>query len=218
MQTPDPLAAPRDPAAILSAGLQRLGVTLPIAVQAALLQFVGLLGKWNRAYNLTAVREPDAMVTRHLLDSLAVLPYVQGSNVLDVGSGAGLPGIPLALALPAVAFTLLDSNGKKTRFMTQAVAELRLTNVIVVQSRVENYRPPQTFDTVVTRAFASVAEVVALTGRLCAPQGQLLLMKGAYPGQELAQLPASFELAAAERLRVPGLEAERHLLRIRARG
>lgn len=201
---------------MLGEGLQQLGITLPMAVQAALLQFIALLGKWNRAYNLTAVREPAAMVPRHLLDSLAILPYVQGPHVLDVGSGAGLPGIPLALALPAVAFTLLDSNGKKTRFLTQAVAELHLENVTVVQSRIEDYHPPQVFDSVVTRAFAAVAEVVAVTGRLRAPQGQLLLMKGAYPEQELAQLPAGFELASAERLHVPGLDAERHLLRIRA--
>lgn len=203
---------------MLGEGLQQLGITLPMAVQAALLQFIALLGKWNRAYNLTAVREPAAMVPRHLLDSLAILPYVQGPHVLDVGSGAGLPGIPLALALPAVAFTLLDSNGKKTRFLTQAVAELHLENVTVVQSRIEDYHPPHAFDSVVTRAFAAVAEVVAVTGCLCAPQGQLLLMKGAYPERELAQLPAGFELASAERLHVPGLDAERHLLRIRARG
>ncbi|MHB8471323.1 MAG: 16S rRNA (guanine(527)-N(7))-methyltransferase RsmG [Gammaproteobacteria bacterium] len=218
MKTSDPAAATRDLAAILSEGLQQLGITLSTKVQTTLLQFVALLGKWNRAYNLTAVREPAAMVTRHLLDSLAVLPYVQGPRVLDVGSGAGLPGIPLALALPEVEFTLLDSNGKKTRFLTQAVAELHLTNVIVVQSRIEDYHPPQAFDSVVTRAFAAVAEVVAVTGQLCAPQGQLLLMKGAYPAQELAQLPATFELAAAVRLHVPGLDAERHVLRIRARG
>jgi len=205
-------------AAILSEGLQQLGITLSTEVQTTLLQFIALLGKWNRAYNLTAVREPAAMVTRHLLDSLAVLLYVQGPRVLDVGSGAGLPGIPLALALPEVEFTLLDSNGKKTRFLTQAVAELHLTNVTVVQSRIEDYRPPQAFDSVVTRAFAAVAEVVAVTGHLCAPQGQLLLMKGVYPEQELTQLPAGFELASAVCLRVPGLDAERHVLRIRGRG
>ena len=218
MKTSDVSAATPALAAILGEGLQQLGITLSTEVQTTLLQFIALLGKWNRAYNLTAVREPAAMVTRHLLDSLAVLPYVQGPRVLDVGSGAGLPGIPLALALPAVAFALLDSNGKKTRFLTQAVAELRLTNVTVVQSRIEDYHPPHAFDSVVTRAFAAVAEVVAVTGHLCAPQGQLLLMKGTYPEQELTQLPATFELESAVRLHVPGLDAERHVLRIRGRG
>jgi len=208
-------AASADLAPALARGLTQLGLDLPDAVQAKLLQFIALLAKWNRAYNLTAVREPAAMLPRHLFDSLAVLPHLQGPRVLDVGSGAGLPGIPLALARPDMQFTLLDSNGKKTRFMTQAVTELGLPNVSVVQSRVEDYRAPVSFDTVITRAFAAVAEVVAATGRLCAPQGQLLLMKGAYPITELEALPPGYTLREAIRLQVPGLDAERHVLVIR---
>jgi 16S rRNA (guanine527-N7)-methyltransferase len=208
-------AAPADLAQVLAEGLTQLGLDLPDAVQARLLQFVALLAKWNRAYNLTAVREPAAMLPRHLLDSLAVLPHLHGPRVLDVGSGAGLPGIPLALARPDLQFTLLDSNGKKTRFMTQAVTELGLANVSVVQSRVEDYQAPAPFDSVITRAFAAVADVVVGTGRLCAPQGQLLLMKGAYPITELEALPPGYALRDAIRLQVPGLDAERHLLVIR---
>ena len=204
-----------DLAPALARGVTQLGLDLPDVVQAKLLQFIVLLAKWNHAYNLTAVREPAAMLPRHLLDSLAVLPHLQGPSVLDVGSGAGLPGIPLALARPDMQFTLLDSNGKKTRFMTQAVAELGLPNVSVVQSRVEDYQAPVSFDTVITRAFAAVAEVVAGTGRLCAPQGQLLLMKGAYPITELEALPPGYTLREAIRLQVPGLDAERHVLVIR---
>lgn len=208
-------AATVDLATVLDRGLTQLDLDLPDTIQAKLLQFVALLAKWNRAYNLTAVREPAAMIPRHLLDSLAVLPHLQGPRVLDVGSGAGLPGIPLALARPDMQFTLLDSNNKKTRFMTQAVTELGLPNVTVVQCRVEDYQAPTLFDTVITRAFAAVAEVAAATGRLCAPQGQLLLMKGAYPITELEALPSSYRLADTIRLHVPGLDAERHLLVLR---
>lgn len=209
-------AASADLAPALAQGLTQLDLDLPDTIQAKLLQFVALLAKWNRAYNLTAVREPAAMIPRHLLDSLAVLPHLQGPRVLDVGSGAGLPGIPLALAQPDMQFTLLDSNGKKTRFMTQAVTELGLPNVSVVQSRVEDYQAPDRFDSVITRAFAAVADVIATTGRLCAPQGQLLLMKGTYPITELEALPNSYTLRDAIRLQVPGLDAERHLLVIRS--
>jgi len=214
------LAKSSDPAqlqAALAQGLAPLDLKLADATQTQLVQFVALLAKWNRAYNLTAVREPAAMISRHLLDSLAVLPHLHGLRVLDVGSGAGLPGIPLALARPDWQFTLLDSNGKKTRFITQAVTELGLANVTVVQSRVEDYHDATGFDTVITRAFAAVAAVVTATARLCAPQGQLLLMKGVYPEQELAELPSAYELQSAVRVQVPGLDAERHLLVIRSR-
>ena len=214
------MAKSSDPAqlqAALAQGLAPLDLKLADATQTQLVQFVALLAKWNRAYNLTAVREPAAMISRHLLDSLAVLPHLHGPRVLDVGSGAGLPGIPLALARPDWQFTLLDSNGKKTRFITQAVTELGLANVTVVQSRVEDYQDASGFDTVITRAFAAVAAVVTATARLCAPQGQLLLMKGVYPEQELAELPSAYELQSAVRVQVPGLDAERHLLVIRSR-
>lgn len=173
--------------------------------------FVRLLAKWNAAYNLTAVRDPEEMVTRHLLDSLVLLPYLHGSRVLDIGTGPGLPGIPLAVARPDCAFTLLDANAKKTRFVTQAVGELGLKNVDVVQARVENYRPEQKFDTLVARAFSSIADMLTSAQHLCAPGGRFLAMKGVYPDEELAAIPADFAVSEVATLQVPGLDAARHL-------
>ena len=156
------------------------------------------------------------MVTRHILDSLAVLPFVTGPRVLDVGTGPGLPGIPLAVALPDLDFVLLDSNAKKTRFVTQAVTELGLGNVTVVRGRLEDYRPEAPFDTVIARAFASLADFAAAAGPLSAPSGRLLAMKGRRPGEEMAELPAGYVAEAVEALAVPSLEdAERHLVVIR---
>ncbi|MCC6209088.1 MAG: 16S rRNA (guanine(527)-N(7))-methyltransferase RsmG [Gammaproteobacteria bacterium] len=198
----------------LDAGLAALGLALPPAVRRGLLDYLVLLEKWNRAYNLTAVRDRGEMVARHLLDSLSIVPYIKTPRIIDVGSGAGLPGIPLALALPACRLVLLDSNRKKTRFLSQAVAELRLGNVAVESLRAEEYRPDEGFDTVVTRAFASLAEIVAAAGHLCRSDGCLLAMKGRYPAEELAALPPSFRLLAVEPLRVPGLDAERYLVRL----
>ena len=184
---------------------------LPAADRQRLLAFVRLLAKWNAAYNLTAVRDPEEMVTRHLLDSLVLLPYVQGPRVLDIGTGPGLPGIPLAVARPDCAFTLLDANAKKTRFVTQAVGELGLKNVEVVQTRVENYRPVEKFDTLVARAFSSIADMLKNTRHLCAPDGRFLAMKGVYPEAELAAIPAGYAVSEVVALKVPGLEAARHL-------
>ena len=195
-------------------GVQRLGCTLPPPALSQLISYVGLLSRWNRVYNLTAVRDSYQMVPRHLLDSLAILPWLIGPQVLDVGSGAGLPGIPLAIACPQLRFTLLDSNGKRTRFMTQAVVELQLANVDVIQSRIEDYRPTQHYNCVVSRAFASLADMVAGSLRLCDPQGQLLAMKGVSPDQELIELGDEVNVIGVERLAVPGLEAERHLVRL----
>jgi 16S rRNA (guanine527-N7)-methyltransferase len=172
---------------------------------------VRLLAKWNSAYNLTAVRDPLEMVTRHLLDSLVVAPHLYGARVLDVGTGPGLPGIPLAVARPELAFTLLDANAKKTRFVVQAVGELVLKNVEVVQSRVENYRPSRIFDTVVSRAFASIADMLAHARHLCAPGGRFLAMKGAYPEEELKALPDGYDYEVVP-LAVPGLDAARHVV------
>jgi len=177
-----------------------------------LLTFVHLLAKWNAAYNLTAVRDPQEMIARHLLDSLVLLPYLHGARVLDIGTGPGLPGIPLALARPDIAFTLLDANAKKTRFVTQAVGELGLKNVEVVQARVENYRPEQKFDTLVARAFSSIAELLKSAQHLCAPGGRFLAMKGVYPEEELAAIPAEFAVSEVAALKVPGLDAARHLV------
>jgi 16S rRNA (guanine527-N7)-methyltransferase len=177
-----------------------------------LLTFVHLLARWNAAYNLTAVRDPQEMIARHLLDSLVLLPYLHGARVLDIGTGPGLPGIPLALARPDIAFTLLDANAKKTRFVTQAVGELGLKNVEVVQTRVENYRPEQKFDTLVARAFSSIAELLKSAQHLCAPGGRFLAMKGVYPEEELAAIPAEFAVSEVAALKVPGLDAARHLV------
>jgi len=170
-----------------------------------------LLQKWNRTYNLTAVRDPADMVTRHVLDSLAVLPYLSGSSMIDVGTGAGLPGIPLAIARPLQSWTLLDANAKKTRFLTQAVGELHLNKVRAVNSRAEDYRPAEKFDTLVSRAFASIADMLACAGHLCAPGGRILAMKGTFPEKELADVPAGMAIDV-RRLVVPGLDAERHLV------
>ena len=195
-------------------GSERLGIRLPVGASRRLARYLTLLERWNRAYNLTAVRDLDAMVIRHLLDSLSILPWLQGTRVLDVGSGAGLPGIPLAIAQPDCEFCLLDSNGKRTRFLMQVVAELQLINVSVVRSRVEDYPSVTLFDCVVSRAFATLADMVAGAGRLCAPNGRLLAMKGVFPDDELAHLPPGYTVVGVYPLHVPHLEAERHLVHL----
>ncbi|MCE5234166.1 MAG: 16S rRNA (guanine(527)-N(7))-methyltransferase RsmG [Mizugakiibacter sp.] len=197
----------------LEDGIARLGLSLPADAVARLLAYLALLERWNAAYNLTAVREPGAMVTRHLLDSLAVAPYVQGDTLADLGSGPGLPGIPLAIAAPQRRVTLIDANGKKARFLRAAVRELKLDNASVVERRVEDVEG--SFDCVTARAFASLAEMLAWGGRLLAPGGVWLALKGRYPDDELAQVPAGFRVEAVHRLDVPGLDAERHLVAIR---
>jgi 16S rRNA (guanine527-N7)-methyltransferase len=200
------------PAERLHRGVRAMKLGLDAEAEHRQLAYLALLEKWNRAYNLTAVRDPLVMVPRHLLDSLAVLPWLVGPRVLDVGSGAGLPGIPLAIARPDLAFTLLDSNAKKTRFITQAVAELGLANVTVANARVEDYRAPAPFATLVTRAFASIPDMLAACGHLCASGCRLLAMKGAVPQAELAALPEGFQVSAIHALEVPGLDAQRHVI------
>lgn len=195
-------------------GSERLGISLTAEAVARLVAYLALLERWNRAYNLTAVRDPEAMVIRHLLDSLSILPWVEGPRVLDVGSGAGLPGIPLAVARPNCQFCLLDSNGKRTRFLTQVAAELQLTHVDVVRGRVEDYRPAVLFNSVVSRAFATLADMVADAGRLCVPNGRLLAMKGVFPDDELARLPPGYVVVGVYPLHVPNLEAERTLVHL----
>lgn len=201
-----------NPDEVLAAGLTALGVDVPGEAQSRLLAYVALLARWNRVYNLTAVRDPAEMMRRHVLDSLAVLPHLQGPRVIDVGSGAGLPGIPLAIASPACRFVLLDANAKKTRFLIHAVGELALTNVEVVRSRVEDYRPESGFDSVISRAFASLADMLALTARLCRPGGRLLAMKGRIEPDELAAIPPAYGVPVTTVLHVPGVRAERHLV------
>lgn len=195
-------------------GSERLGLRLPTEAIACLTAYLALLERWNRAYNLTAVRDPDAMVIRHLLDSLSILPWVEGPRVLDVGSGAGLPGIPLSIARTDCEFYLLDSNGKRTRFLTQVCAELQLKNVCVARSRVEDYQPEILFNSVVSRAFATLADMVVDAGRLCAPEGRLLAMKGVFPDDELARLPPDYRVVGIYPLHVPSLDAERHLVHL----
>lgn len=198
----------------LKPGLAALKLELPAGGEAKLLDFVDLLQKWNRTYNLTAVRAPEEMLVKHVLDSLAVLPYVVHGPVLDVGTGAGLPGIPLAVARPDLEFTLLDGNGKKARFVTHAAGALGLANVTAVQSRVEDYRLESGFATVLSRAFASLGDFLRLAGHAAAPGGRLLAMKGAHPEQELADIPAGYRLLGVHTLEVPGLKAERCVVEI----
>ena len=200
----------------LADGLSALPLELNASVQHQLIDYLQLLVKWNRAYNLTAIRQPEQMVTRHLLDSLVIGPYLQGPRILDVGTGAGLPGIPLALAYPDLKFTLLDSNGKKIRFVTQAVAELGLANVDVIQSRIEAFQPECRFDTITARAFASIEELIDQTTRLLVDKGQYLIMKGVFPVAEVEAMPEGYQVEAVHQLKVPALDAERHLLIVRA--
>lgn len=177
------------------------------------LWFLRELARWNKAYNLTAITEPAQMLTHHLLDSLSILPYLKDQRCLDVGTGAGLPGLVLALARPQSHWTLLDSKSKKTRFLQHILLELKPANIEVVLSRVEDYHPTQPFDSIVSRAFSSIANFYRITAHLKANDGQLLAMKGAYPEQELAELH-NIE-STAVRLHVPGLDSERHLIIIK---
>ena len=204
-------------AAELARGAAELGIELTASQQDQLLAYLALLIKWNQAYNLTAVRNPDEMVSRHLLDSLSVVPFVAaaGDNWLDVGSGGGMPGIPLAILFPERRFTTLDSNGKKTRFQTQVKLELKLANLEVVHSRVENFHPAQPFSGIVSRAFSSLADFATWTRHLGDGETRWLAMKGQYPHEELADLPADFRVEADHLLQVPGCQGQRHLLILR---
>jgi 16S rRNA (guanine527-N7)-methyltransferase len=196
----------------LKAGIAALGLALPEGAEKKLLAYLALLDKWNRVYNLTAVRDAARMVSHHLLDSLAAVPYFQGATVVDVGSGGGLPGVPLAIVRPDLQVTLIDSVAKKTAFLLQAKAELGQANLQVVTSRVEDFRPETGFDVVTSRAFSDLKEFVTLTRHLLAPGGRWLAMKGLYPHEEIALLPSSVKVFANNALIVPGLEASRHLI------
>ncbi|MES9900483.1 MAG: 16S rRNA (guanine(527)-N(7))-methyltransferase RsmG [Sedimenticola sp.] len=194
----------------LTAGLKAMGIELSEEQHQKLLNYLALLVKWNRAFNLTAIRDPKEMVSRQLLDALSILHLVQGSRVLDVGTGPGLPGIPLAIVLPGVWFTLLDSNGKKTRFVQQSIGTLGLRNVEVIQARVEAFHPQQGYDTITSRAFASLPKMVQLTSHLLADGGQYLAMKGIDPVEELGQLGLEEMKVERVTLFVPETTGERH--------
>ena len=194
----------------LEQGVAALGLTLPAEAVSRLLDYQALLQRWNAAYNLTAVRDPADMITRHLLDSLAILPHVQGATLADLGTGPGLPGIVLAIAAPGREMLLVDSNGKKVRFLREAIRALKLEGVRAVQSRVEDVQGQ--FDCVTARAFASLADMLGWGGHLLAPDGIWLAMKGKRPDDELPGMPPAFEVRSMHALHVPGLDAERHLL------
>jgi len=197
----------------LCQGLEKMQCSLSPAQQQQLLDYLGLLTKWNRVFNLTAVRDPQEMVSRQLLDSLAILPWVKGRRVLDVGTGAGLPGIPLAIALPDMAFTLLDSNGKKTRFVQQAAAQLGLQNVSVAHTRIESLQEAAGFDVITSRAFASLGDFLGATARLLAEGGVWLAMKGQIEPDEAGMPPGVS--AQWHPLLVPGTRGQRHLVECR---
>ena len=203
-------------AALLTAGIAEMGLDVSLEAQQKLLQYLSLLSKWNKVYNLTAVREPLEMVTLHLLDSLSVLPHIQARNLLDVGSGGGLPGIVLAICLPQLKVTTIDTVQKKTIFMRQAKGELGLNNLEVVHARVENYQPSEKFEAIISRAFSDTALFVKLTEHLLAQNGKWLAMKGQVPHEELTSLAIKVNHAIKIKnivpLNVAGLDAERHLL------
>ncbi|SDL53170.1 16S rRNA m(7)G-527 methyltransferase [Modicisalibacter muralis] len=201
----------------LDSGLAELGIDVDARQRERLLALLTLLHKWNRAYNLTAIRSPDEMVTRHLLDSASVLSAIRGPRLLDVGAGPGFPGLVLAIMKPELAVSLLDSNGKKVRFQRQAILELGLANVTPLQQRVERFAAPA-FDQVISRAFASLGDFVMLTEHLLAEGGEWLAMKGPACEDELAGLPPTVMLVERRALEVPGDEASRHLLRLQRVG
>jgi 16S rRNA (guanine527-N7)-methyltransferase len=206
------------PRAALRSGLERLGMPLTDAAQGNLLAYLELLAKWNKVHNLTAIRDPEKMVSHHLLDSLAVLPHLPAGALADVGSGGGLPGIPIAIAEPARAVTVNDASHKKAAFLQQAIIELRLANAQVHVGRVQAWRPAQKFACVIARGFAELADFIAACRHLLAPGGVLAAMKGVYPAEELARVPAGADCRDVRRLEVPLLDAERHLVLCRCEG
>lgn len=197
----------------LNKGLRALGLAVSPARQQSMLTYLKLLQKWALAFNLTAIRAPPLMVTHHLLDSLSAVPFLTGKRVLDVGSGAGFPGLPLAIALPQLSVTLIDSRHKRVQFLLHVVARLGLANVDVVRLRVEQYQPSAKFDTLVTRAFGTIAEFVDKAAHLCARDGQIIVWKGRYPSAELeAVKQKSIMVQAVHPVDVPGLGAKRHIV------
>ena len=213
--TPAPSAAvPSAPLAqLLAEGIDQLGLTLDAAQQDKLLAYVALLAKWNKVYNLTAVREPERMIGLHILDSLSLVPHLhEAKSMLDVGSGGGLPGICVAIALPILEVVMLDSLQKKTTFVRQAIGELGLTNASVQCERVEHFQPARKFDVVTSRAFAELADFVSGASRLVASGGRMLAMKGVYPHDEIARIPSGMQVVEVVTLDVPQIEGQRNLV------
>jgi 16S rRNA (guanine527-N7)-methyltransferase len=200
--------------ALLADGAQELGLTMSEAQQSALLQLVDLLEEGNALFNLTAIRDRPGMLRKHVLDSLSLQDFLRGERIADIGTGAGFPGLPLAIMNPTRHFALIEATGKKARFVMQTAHALALQNVEIVNERAENYRPEVPFTTVVARALSSLAAFIAFAGHLCAPDGRLLAMKGKRPEEELAAMPRGFRILAVHRLRIPGLPDERHLIEI----
>ena len=199
----------------LETGLRELNLNCSPLQFEKLLKYLELLQRWNKAFNLTAIRDPLQMVRLHLLDSLAIHPYVQGlKSIIDVGTGPGLPGIPLAILNPGINFTLLDSNGKKTRFLFQAINELKLTNASEINHRVEAYQPNQLFDAVISRAFSSISDMLNQCDHLVSDQGCFLAMKGKKPDSELSQMTKAYKVVEVSEVNVPLIDSERHLIKI----
>jgi 16S rRNA (guanine527-N7)-methyltransferase len=201
--------------ALLEDGIAQLQLDLSSDQKKKLLDYVKLLSRWNKAYNLTAIREEDEMMVKHILDSLTVVPLFAGSeSIIDIGSGPGLPGIPLAICYPQTAVTTVDSNGKKTRFMQHAMTSLGLSNITVLNQRAEKISTNKKYAAITSRAFTSLVDMLEKTTHLLQTDGQFLAMKGVYPTQELSELPAGYTVTAVHQLKIPGLEAERHLVAI----
>jgi 16S rRNA (guanine527-N7)-methyltransferase len=197
---------------ILKQGAQALDITLSDQQIELLLSYHALLIKWNKAYNLTSVRDPEQMLSRHLLDSLTIIPYLKGKRFLDVGAGAGLPGIVVAILFPEKTIELLDSNGKKTRFLFQVKTELQLNNIQIHQSRVETFQTKELFDGILSRAFATLADMTAASHHLLAEEGWFYAMKGQQPKEELSQLSKDYKVNHCHTLHLPGEDSQRHLL------
>ena len=199
----------------LELGIKTLGLSCSSQQLEQLLAYLEMLQRWNKTYNLTAIREPIQMVRLHLLDSLAIHPYVQGvKHIIDVGTGPGLPGIPLAILNPDINFTLLDSNGKKTRFLFQAINDLSLVNAKEVNQRVEKYQPEQLFDIVLSRAFSSISDMLTQCDHLVSDSGCFLAMKGKKPDSELSQITKDYKVVDLSQINVPQVDSERHLIKI----
>nr|WP_228483413.1 16S rRNA (guanine(527)-N(7))-methyltransferase RsmG [Lelliottia nimipressuralis] len=196
--------------------LDEAGISLTDHQKNQLVAYVDMLNKWNKAYNLTSVRDPNEMLIRHILDSIVVAPYLQGERFIDVGTGPGLPGIPLSIVRPECQFTLLDSLGKRVRFLRQVQHELKINNIEPVQSRVEAFPSEPPFDGVISRAFASLNDMVSWCKHLPAQEGRFYALKGLVPEDEIAQLPVGYVVESIVKLQVPQLDGERHLVIIKA--